>query len=84
MERALKPKAVAELLSIHVDKYYELANRGQIPAFRLGREWRTDPGELRKFMAGEWQPKAPKRRRGGQIKNYNHLEELVTRGPSLH
>lgn len=69
MERALKPRQVAELLAIHIDRYYELANKGQIPAFRLGREWRTDPEQLRKFMAGEWKP-TPKRRPGRQVKIY--------------
>lgn len=83
MEHALKPKQVADLLSIHVDRYYALANAGEIPAFRLGREWRTDPRQLELFMRGEWAPK-PKRTRGRQLKSYDYLRELNERGPSLH
>ncbi len=78
MERALKPKQVAEILNVHIDRVYELANRGEIPAFRLGREWRTSPSQLEKFMAGEWKPAAPKRRRGRQLTIYPQVFDSET------
>lgn len=77
IEQALKPKQVAQILQIHIDRYYELARRGEIPAFRLGREWRTAPAQLEKFMAGEWKAKQPKRRPGRQIRDYSYLAEQV-------
>jgi excisionase family DNA binding protein len=83
LEKALKPKQVADLLAIHVDRYYEMAKRGEIPAFRLGREWRTAPSQLEKFMLGEWKAKPPKRRPGRQIKDYSYVAERVTNGASI-
>jgi excisionase family DNA binding protein len=83
IEQAFKPHQVAQILQIHIDRYYELANRGEIPAFRLGREWRTAPSQLEKFMIGEWKAKPPKRRPGRQIKDYSYLAELVKNGSSI-
>ena len=84
MQPTLKPKEVAFLLGIHIDRYYALARAGEIPAFRLGREWRTAPTQLEKFMAGEWKAKPSKRRPGRQIKDYSYLVDQIEKGTVLH
>ena len=73
LEKALKPAQVAELLSIPLSTFYGLAHRGRIPAFKVGGQWRTEPEQLRKFIAGEWTPPAPKRKRGRPLTDYSQV-----------
>ena len=84
MERALTISQAAAILSVSETTVYRLAAAGKVPAVKVGTAWRFTEAMLAKFLAGEWQPKAPKRRRGGQLKDYGYLEELNRRGPALH
>ena len=49
----LTPKEVMYLLGIGKNKFYKLANSGQIPAVRLGHEWRVNKFALRKAFGGQ-------------------------------
>lgn len=42
----LTPKDVMEELSISKGLFYSLARSGQIPAFRIGKQWRVKRSEL--------------------------------------
>ncbi len=84
MEKALNIKTAADILGITPTHLYRLTGENKVPFFRVGSAIRFLPSQLEKFMLGEWQPAAPKRRRGGQVKDYSHLAEMVESGPSIH
>lgn len=56
----LTAKELAALLKINVDTVYDLVARREIPATRIGNQWRFDEDEIRlwfrqgrRFEAGE-------------------------------
>ena len=42
----ISAKQVAEHLSVHVDTVYDMINRGQIPAIKIGNRWRVAEQDL--------------------------------------
>lgn len=49
MQILLTPKEVEEALQIGRDRFYELVNSGDLPAYRIGRLIRVSPEDLEKF-----------------------------------
>ncbi|MFQ6098002.1 MAG: response regulator [Armatimonadota bacterium] len=49
MEEMLTAKDVAELLQMHITTVYRLAEQGQLPGFKVGKQWR-----FRKSALLEW------------------------------
>ena len=45
----LTPRAVMELLAIGKNTFYKMVQSGQLPAFRIGRQWR-----VRRVDIGLW------------------------------
>jgi len=43
-------KEAAAFLKAHVETIRRLARRGDIPAFKVGKDWRFDRGELRRWL----------------------------------
>ena len=44
--------SAADRLGISLQRTYELARRGVIPAVRLGRRWKVDMSRLESWIAG--------------------------------
>lgn len=53
MNKALTVLDVAELLSLSPITVYRLANKGQIPAVRVGRCWRFTREAIQNWLAGQ-------------------------------
>jgi excisionase family DNA binding protein len=49
MERTLKPGEAAEYLSVHVETIRRMARRGDIPSFKVGRDWRISESALKRW-----------------------------------
>ena len=45
----LTPREVMELLAIGKNTFYKMAQSGQLPAFRIGRQWRVRRADLDRF-----------------------------------
>ena len=45
----LTPKEVMNLLYIGKNTFYKLVNNGELPAFRLGKQWRVKRSDLYDF-----------------------------------
>ena len=45
-ERSLSAEETATALRVHVETVRRLARRGEIPAFKVGREWRFRAGDV--------------------------------------
>ncbi len=45
-EQAVKLPAIAELLQVSHEKVYRMAQAGEVPAFKIGREWRFFPSKV--------------------------------------
>ena len=55
----LTTKEVARLLKINVDTVYDLVARNEIPATKIGTQWRFETQEIREwFRARREQPAA--------------------------
>ena len=48
----LTPREVMELLAIGKNTFYKLVQSGQLPAFRLGRQWRGRRADLEMWADG--------------------------------
>ena len=46
----LTPKEVMNLLYIGRNTFYKLVNSGELPAFRLGKQWRVKRSDLYDFL----------------------------------
>lgn len=46
----LTPKEVMNLLYIGKNTFYKLVNSGELPAFRLGKQWRVKRSDLYNFL----------------------------------
>lgn len=46
IEPAVKVDDIAKLLSVSKEKVYRVAQAGEIPAFKVGREWRFFPSKV--------------------------------------
>lgn len=51
-------KEVAEYLKVNERTIYRLANKGEIPAFKVGNNWRFDRAKIAQWM--ESQARHPK------------------------
>lgn len=49
-EPTITAAELADELRCSVDKVYQLANAGELPGFRLGREWRFYPSVVREHL----------------------------------
>lgn len=45
-EQAVKLPEIAALIDASPEKVYRMAQRGEIPAFKVGREWRFFPSKV--------------------------------------
>lgn len=68
MEKAIKIPEAADILGITTTHLYKLCALNKVPCFKIGVAVRFLPSQLELFMKGEWTPKAPKRRSGGQVR----------------
>jgi excisionase family DNA binding protein len=50
LQRLLTIRDVADLLQISTKTVRRLIARGELPAHRLGRQWRIAPAELERFL----------------------------------
>jgi len=57
----LNAKEAAALLRAHVETIRRLARRGEIPAFKIGKDWRFYKGALR-----HWSEEQARDRRGAR------------------
>ena len=46
----LTPKEVMNLLYIGRNTFYKLVNSGELPAFRIGKQWRISKDDLREYF----------------------------------
>ena len=46
----LTPKEVMNLLYIGRNTFYKLVNSGELPAFRIGKQWRIRQDDLREYF----------------------------------
>ena len=51
-------KQAAEMLQLHQEVLYRLLNKGMIPAFRVGGQWRLIQEDLIKWARGQYTVKA--------------------------
>lgn len=51
--RVFRAAEAAAYLKVHVETVRRLARRGQIPAFKVGRDWRFEAAALRRWCAGQ-------------------------------
>ena len=49
MSRVFKTKEAAQYLGAHVETVRRLARRGEIPAFKIGKDWRFGENALKKW-----------------------------------
>ncbi len=50
-QRLLKTRDVAERLTLSGRQVRDMAQRGEIPAIRLGGEWRFEPEAIERWLA---------------------------------
>ena len=48
----LTPNEVADYLCIHINTVYKLIHQGVLPAFRVGKSWRTRRADLLELASG--------------------------------
>ncbi|MBD3340432.1 MAG: helix-turn-helix domain-containing protein [Candidatus Lokiarchaeota archaeon] len=48
--QAMTPDAVARRLSVDRQTVYRLLKRGEIPAFKVGDQWRIDEDDLKTYI----------------------------------
>lgn len=72
LEDILTPEEAAAFLRLSVNRIIGLARRGQIPAKKIGKEWRFKASEIVKWFA-DWQPNTfdPNRRAGEILEGIN-------------
>ena len=65
MDSVLTVQDVAEYLHVHRQTIYELLKRKQLPAFKIGREWRFNQESIDRWRADAEQnlKRATKRKR---------------------
>jgi len=49
-EKLLDVEEVAALLGLHPQSVYDMARSGEIQAFKVGREWRVRPSDLKAWQ----------------------------------
>lgn len=49
----LTPREVMELLAIGKNTFYKMVQSGQIPAFRLGKQWRVRKADFNTWADGQ-------------------------------
>jgi excisionase family DNA binding protein len=50
MNRVLTLEEVAELLRVHPTTVYRLLKKSQIPAFRIGSDWRFNQASIERWI----------------------------------
>lgn len=51
MRTLLTPKEVAERLAVSETTVHRLVARGELPAIRVGRQWRFAPADVESYLA---------------------------------
>jgi excisionase family DNA binding protein len=49
----LTPEEAAQYLRLHPDTMYRLLQRGDLPALKVGRQWRVRRSDLDAYLRGE-------------------------------
>lgn len=52
-DEILTIKEVADYLKVNERTIYRLANKGEIPAFKVGNNWRFERAEIAKWMSNQ-------------------------------
>lgn len=50
MNKLLKTEEVAEVLSVSLKTVQNLINEGDLPALRIGKNWRVDPVQFQHYL----------------------------------
>lgn len=50
----LNAKEAADYLKAHVETVRRMARRGEIPAFKVGKDWRFHKDALRRWAEGQY------------------------------
>ena len=50
----LTPREVMEQLAIGKNTFYKIVSSGELPAFRVGRQWRVRKADLDRWALGAW------------------------------
>lgn len=53
MDGLMSVKEAAMFLKMGVTRVYQMANKGEIPCFKLGGKWKFDPTALKKWWEEE-------------------------------
>ena len=61
MESLLTPADVAQRLNIHVDTVYTLIHQEELPAIRVGGQWRLAESEVRQWVEERHRPRPSKK-----------------------
>jgi len=56
MSKMLKAKEAAEFLGVHVETLRRLARNGEIPSFKIGKDWRFNKDALERWMENQYIP----------------------------
>lgn len=75
--KPLTPDEVAEFLQVSRFTVYELVKRGELPAFRVGRQVRIDPDALEAYIKKGWS-----RGSSGAPAGYPHVAESIPDRPA--
>ena len=61
-DQPLNAREAADFLGAHVETIRRFARRGEIPSYKIGKDWRFNKGALR-----QWADTHHKRTKGGSI-----------------
>jgi excisionase family DNA binding protein len=56
-DRLLTLKEIASKLNISIRSAYRLADKGEIPAKKIGKVWRVDPVKFDDYLKTDWERK---------------------------
>jgi excisionase family DNA binding protein len=58
LPKVMTVKEVAEYLRVHASTLYKLVKRGELPAFRIGSDWRFNSEAIDRWLIEQSSPKA--------------------------
>ncbi|MBI2193344.1 MAG: helix-turn-helix domain-containing protein [Planctomycetes bacterium] len=50
MPQLMTVRQMAEFLQVSTDKVYEMTQRGEIPAIKIGQQWRFNRDDIEKWL----------------------------------
>jgi len=57
LPKVMTVKEVAEYLRVHTSTLYKLVKRGELPAFRIGSDWRFNSEAIDRWLIEQTSPK---------------------------